>query len=312
MGKFSTLYDRSRVPLYLQVASVMRQRINSARWVEGERISTLEELEEEFGVARVTIRQAIELLRVEGLLRAQQGRGTFVSGRPPNNRWFNLATDFDSLLESIRNNVLKHVFIQRDAEPPELVPGEGKPAKAYTFLRSVQFNSGKPFSVVNLHLDQELFLRDSKQFTRSAALPKIVEMEDVVIVHAYQTFTIGVADPEIADLLEIGLGEPTADCHLTVIDDKGVAIYVADIHYLKNCFVLRNDLLKGGRPGHYNGTSAKRPRAVMADAAAEPPRHGVPDRKTPKTQARPHGVLRALARRRGKRTSSKTRSDRPA
>jgi GntR family transcriptional regulator len=281
MGKFSTLYDRSRVPLYLQVASVMRQRINSARWVEGERISTLEELEEEFGVARVTIRQAIELLRVEGLLRAQQGRGTFVSGRPPNNRWFNLATDFDSLLESIRNNVLKHVFIQRDTEPPELVPGEGKPAKAYTFLRSVQFNSGKPFSVVNLHLDQELFLRDSKQFTRSAALPKIVEMEDVVITHAYQTFTIGVADPEIADLLEIGLGEPTADCHLTVIDDKGVAIYVADIHYLKNCFVLRNDLLKGTGPRGYNGASAKKPRDAMADAAAEPPQHSAPDRKTP-------------------------------
>jgi GntR family transcriptional regulator len=277
MGKFSALYDRSRVPLYLQVASVMRQRINSARWVEGERISTLEELEEEFGVARVTIRQAIELLRAEGLLQAQQGRGTFVSGRPPNNRWLNLATDFDSLVESIRNNVLKRVFIQRDAEPPELIPGEGKPAKAYTFLRSVQFNSGRPFSVVNLNLDQELFLRDSKRFTRSAALPKIVEMEDVVITHVYQTFTIGVADPETADLLEIGLGEPTADCHLTVIDDKGVAIYVADIHYLKNCFVLRNDLLKGSGPGHDNGATIKKLRVAIVDAASEPAPHISPD-----------------------------------
>ena len=70
-------------------------------------------------------------------------------------------------------------------------------------------------------------MRDSKRFTRLAALPKIVEMEDVVITHAYQKFTIGVADPETADLLEIGLGEPTADCQLTVIDDKDVAIYVA-------------------------------------------------------------------------------------
>jgi len=281
MGRFSALYDRSRVPLYLQVASVMRQRINSARWVEGERISTLEELEQEFGVARVTIRQAIELLRVEGLLQAQQGRGTFVSGKAVNNRWLNLATDFDSLVESIRSNVLKRVFIQRDAEPPVLIPGEGNPAKAYTFLRSVQFNSGKPFSVVNLHLDQRLFLRDSKRFTRSAALPKIAEMEDVVITHAYQMFTIGVADPETADLLEIGLGEPTADCHLTVIDDKGVAIYVADIHYLKNCFVLRSDLLKHSGPGNGSGASTKKLRAAIVDAAAEPPRHSMPDRKAP-------------------------------
>jgi GntR family transcriptional regulator len=270
MGKFSTLYDRSRAPLYVQVASVMRQRVNSRRWAEGERISTLEELEEEFGVARVTIRQAIELLRAEGLLQAQQGRGTFVSGRPANNRWFNLATDFDSLVESIRNNVLKRVFIQRDAEPPALLPTEGNPAKAYTFLRSVQFNGGKPFSVVNLHLDQRLFLRDSKRFTRSAALPKIVEMEDVTITHAYQTFTIGVADPETADLLEIGLGEPTADCHLTVIDDKGVAIYVADIHYLKNCFVLRNDLLKGVAR-HDRGATACKLRGGPLEGALDHP-----------------------------------------
>jgi GntR family transcriptional regulator len=277
MGKFSTLYDRSRVPLYLQVASVMRQRINSSRWAEGERISTLEELEEEFGVARVTIRQAIELLRVEGLVQAQQGRGTFVSGKAANNRSVNLATDFESLVESIRNNVLKRVFIQRDAEPPTLIPGQGNPANAYTFLRSVQFNSGKPFSVVNLHLDQRLFLRDSKRFTRSAALPKIVEMDDVVITHAYQTFTIGVADPETADLLEIGLGEPTADCQLTVIDDKDIAIYVADIHYLKNCFVLRNDLLKGGGPGHGNGATTKTLRVAIVDAASEFAPHIEPD-----------------------------------
>ena len=99
MGKFSAIYDRSRVPLYLQVASVMRQRINSGYWADGEQISTLEELEEEFSLARVTIRQAIELLRAEGLLQAQQGRGTFVSGRAVNNRWLDLATDFDSLVE---------------------------------------------------------------------------------------------------------------------------------------------------------------------------------------------------------------------
>lgn len=268
MIKLSAIYDRSRVPLYLQVASVMRERINSGHWAEGERISTLEELEEEFGVARVTIRQAVELLRAEGLLQAQQGRGTFVCGKPTNHRWLNLATDFDSLVESIRNNVLKRVFIQRNAQPPDLAPAEGKPAEVYTFLKSVQFNSGKPFSVVNLHLDQRLYMRDHKRFTRSAALPKIVEMEDVVITHAYQTFTIGVADPETAELLEIGIGEPTADCHLTVTDQEGVAIYVADIHYLKSCFVLRNDLLARSARRRTGAATARKRRLMATGLAA--------------------------------------------
>jgi GntR family transcriptional regulator len=243
MGKFSAIFDRSRVPLYVQVASVMRQRINTNQWAKGDKISTLEELEKEFSVARVTIRQAIELLRNEGLLDAQQGRGTFVSGRTKNHRWLNLATDFESLVASIRQNVLKHVQIEKTATPPTLGEGEGTPAPAYTFLRSVQYNGGSPFSVVNLYLDSRIYARDSKRFTRTAALPEIVEMDDIVIAHANQTLTIGVADPETAELLKIGLGEPTADCHMVLIDDEDVAIYVADIHYIKDCFALRSDLL---------------------------------------------------------------------
>lgn len=244
MKKLSSLYDRSRIPLYIQVASVMRQRIENGHWLEGDKISTLEELEAEFGVARVTIRQAIELLRDEGLVDAQQGRGTFVSGKPKHNRWLNLANDFETMISLVKDNVLERVHIEENVVLPELDEREGRVADEYTFLRSVQYNDGEPFSVVNLHLAQDLFARDRKRFTLAAALPSIVEMKDVKIVHAHQTLTIGVADPETADLLKIGLGEPTADCRLVLVDDKGIAIYVASIHYHKDCFALRVDLLK--------------------------------------------------------------------
>ena len=129
------------------------------------------------------------------------------------------------------------------AAAPELKAGEGTPAEGYTFLRSVQYNNGEPFSVVNLHLAKHIFDKDRKRFTHSAALPQILEMPDVTISQAPQTFTIGVADPETANLLEIGLGEPTADSRLILIDDNGVAIYVASIHYHKDCFALRVELL---------------------------------------------------------------------
>ncbi|MDW9852003.1 GntR family transcriptional regulator [Sinorhizobium meliloti] len=243
MKKLSSLYDRSRVPLYLQVASVMRQRIETGHWLEGDKISTLEELESEFGVARVTIRQAIELLRDDGLLDAQQGRGTFVSGKPKHNRWLNLANDFDTVVASIKDNVIERVQIEENVSPPDLAEGEGRLADGYTFLRSIQYNHGEPFSAVNLFLAQHIFDRDRKRFAHSAALPMIVEMKDVKVAHAYQTLTIGVADPDTADHLKIGLGEPTADCRLVLVDESDVAIYVADIHYRKDCFALRVDLL---------------------------------------------------------------------
>ena len=243
MSMSSKIYDRSPTPLYIQVASIMRQRIDRGVWLPGDKISTLEELEVEFSVARVTIRQAIDLLRQDGLLDAQQGRGTFVSHKIKKNRWLNLATDLDAMVANIKDNVLKRVHVKEGAAPPELKPGEGEPAGGYTFLRSVQYNNGEPFSVVNLHIAKHIFDKDSKRFTHSAALPQIMEMDDVTISRAPQTLTIGVADPETANLLEIGLGEPTADCRLILIDDKDVAIYVADIHYQKDCFALRVELL---------------------------------------------------------------------
>lgn len=235
--------DRSRVPFYIQVAAVMRQRIDSGRWKQGDKISTIEELEKEFGVARVTIRQAIEILREEGLLNARQGRGTFVSGRPKERHWFNLANDLESVSENIKGNVLRIVHIDEESEPPVTDESEGTLAAHYTHIRSVQYNGEEPFAVVNLFLASDIFARDKKRFTRQPALPRILEMKDIKILHAFQTVTIGVAGIETSDLLKVGLGEPTADSRLVLVDGAGVAIYVAEFHYHRNCFALRRDLL---------------------------------------------------------------------
>ncbi len=230
----------------------MRQRIDAGRWKQGDQISTIEELEKEFGVARVTIRQAIEILREEGLLNARQGRGTFVSGRPREKHWFNLANDLESVSENIKGNVLRIVHIDEESAPPITDDNEGTLAPRYTHIRSVQYNGEEPFAVANLYLASEIFARDKKRFTKQPALPRVLEMKDVKILHALQTVTIGVASIETSELLKIGLGEPTADSRLVLVDSAGVAIYVAEFHYHRNCFALRRDLLdrpKGnGRP----------------------------------------------------------------
>src|SRR5260370_14889328 len=102
MSKLLKTYDRSRVPLYIQVAAVMRQRIERRQWQPGQKISTLVELEREFEVARVTVRQAVDILLQEGLLHCHQGRGTFVAEKPPSRHWLQPATDWGSPIDSIQ------------------------------------------------------------------------------------------------------------------------------------------------------------------------------------------------------------------
>lgn len=247
MSELSKVYDRSRVPLYIQVASVMRRRIETKQWLPGQKISTLVELEREFEVARVTIRQAIDILREEGLLHSQQGRGTFVAEKPVAKHWFKLATRWDVLVDAIRDNVPKRIKVDNPPPLPTLREGEGEIASKYVFMRSVQYKDGKPYGTVNLHLAEDIYRRAPDDFRQHPALSVLAALKDIDVQDAHQTIVIGSADPATADLLHVGLGAPIAECRCVVIDDRGVAIYVADIIYRSDAVKLHIDLLAGAR-----------------------------------------------------------------
>ncbi len=67
------------LPLFAQVESELRQRIVSNQLEAGSKLSSEAELEAEFGVSRITVRQALATLHAEGLIRKINGRGSFVT-----------------------------------------------------------------------------------------------------------------------------------------------------------------------------------------------------------------------------------------
>ena len=260
MSKLRTTYARSRVPLYIQVASALRQRIETGQWQVGQQIATLEELEREFEVARVTVRQAVELLQNEGLVHRHQGRGTFVADKLQDKHWLKLETTWDALVESIKDNVPTMIRVENPPPYPRLSDGEGRPAAEYVFLRSVQTKNGSPYALVDLHLDRGIYERSPQSFLTRTALPMLATMKGAEVERAHQTLVIGAADPGTAALLKVPLGTPTAECHCVVTNRKGVAIYVADIVYRNDCVKLHIDLLDRSTPRRRANGAAK-PRA---------------------------------------------------
>jgi len=243
MLELTRAYNRSLVPLYLQVASVMRQRIERREWLPRQKIPTLVELEEEFQVARVTVRQAVNILQEEGLLDSQQGRGTFVVEKPIIRHWVKLATSWNVLVESIRDNIPRPIKVANPPLRPNLRADEGKLSSKYIFQRSLQFKEDEPYGVVNVHLAQEIYRQSPAAFRQHPALSVLTDLKGADIQHAHQTVVIGSADPTTAELLGIGLGAPTAECRCVVVNGKGVAIYVADIIYRSDAIQLHIDLL---------------------------------------------------------------------
>ncbi|MCW3011355.1 MAG: GntR family transcriptional regulator [Solirubrobacterales bacterium] len=69
------------MPVYFQIALDLRHRLGDAEWSAGERIAPEVALAEEYGVSRVTIRQALAELVKDDLLERHQGSGTYVRER---------------------------------------------------------------------------------------------------------------------------------------------------------------------------------------------------------------------------------------
>ncbi len=219
------------MPRYLQVAAALRRRIREGQWTLGERITTIAELQEEFAVARVTVRQAIELLEQEGLLRSVQGKGTFVTGEMVADRWLRLAADWRGLIDPIRDNVPKPLPVRGAPPAPRIGPEDGTPAPAYAYLRSVQKRGGKPFALASVHVAKDVYAKAPDAYKSRVALAVLVEREGARIARARMSFAIGAADVEAAKHLKLALDTPIVTARGIVTDAAGVAIYVGEFVY---------------------------------------------------------------------------------
>jgi GntR family transcriptional regulator len=66
------------VPVWRQLAAILKQRIDDGTYPPDTAIPSLVKLTAEFGVAEVTVRKAVDALKREGLLAGTPGKGTYV------------------------------------------------------------------------------------------------------------------------------------------------------------------------------------------------------------------------------------------
>lgn len=77
-GLGMTIDPGSEVPVYQQVAAILRERIRSGEITR--RLPSLKAVQQETGAAHGTVEKAFALLRDEGLIRPVTGKGFYVTG----------------------------------------------------------------------------------------------------------------------------------------------------------------------------------------------------------------------------------------
>ena len=235
-------FASSPVPRYSRVADVLRQRITRGIWLQGQRLPSLEALGVEFQVARVTMRRSIELLARDGLVRAQQGRGTFVIGQPARARPISVVTTLDELTRFYRDTSPVIVNIDESITSPPLRESDGTPAERYVFMRRVHSQQGVPYCVINIYLDEAIFRKSPKRFREQTVIPILGTLKGVQIADARQVLTIGAADTEVAKLLRLAVNAPVAEVRRVFKAPNGRVIYLGEVTYRGDAIQLQMNL----------------------------------------------------------------------
>lgn len=224
--------SRSTVSRYIQLATLFRRRIEAGVWGTGTRIPTVDELAAEYGVARATIRQALDQIEADGLIERFRAKGTFVRHGPAQRLWCEVQTDWGGLLRSREGAEIEILGQAAGVLPPILPDRLGQAAPSYQHLRRRHSRRGQAFLLADVYLDSRLWpLVPAADLTSQTALSLVARIPGIELVDARQTLTIGSADVETAERLAMPLNAPVAHVSRAAVDAAGTVVLVADGTY---------------------------------------------------------------------------------
>jgi GntR family transcriptional regulator len=235
-------FGDSPVPRYAQLADLFRARISRGTWAPGRALPTIEQLTREFDVARVTVRQAINVLAREGLVSPERGRGTYVNEVPKRARSLRLGMTLRDLADVYRHDKPQLTLIEQASAMPRLGPEEGKPAPAYHFMRRVHSRDGERYCVISIYLDRRIFKKAPARFRRETIIPVLLDLPGIKVAHASQTLGIGTADMDVARHLGVPVNAPVAEVRRLCLAPDGTVIYLGEVTYRGDYIRLEMDL----------------------------------------------------------------------
>lgn len=198
-SKISALDRRSVEPLYRQLAGHLLALIDSGALPPGQRLPSEPELMTQYGVSRITVRQAIGLLGRSGKLLTQRGKGTYVAGQV-------VRHDLDALqgfYQSLRSQGIEPQTRLLDWSTDagtlsgELPPGLALPVR----LRRLYAIEDRPFAVVTGYLPSGAAELGKARAARLTVYEILSQYMGVVVDHADVTIRCERVPREIGQLL---------------------------------------------------------------------------------------------------------------
>ena len=233
------------IPLYHQLQAIVAERISSGEWPPGRQIPSERELCAEFGVSRITVRQALSALTNEGWLARQQGVGTFVAPRRIEQR-LNRLTGFTDEMEEHGQPVGARLLRLEQLPAPFAVAQSlrQKPGDPAVVVQRLRLVSDEPLALETAYLPGDRCGGLLHEPLAEQSLYRILtEKYGIVPTHADQQIEAVACPAAEASLLGLRKGMPVLHMIRVTSDQDGRPFEHTESFYRGDRYIFRVELL---------------------------------------------------------------------
>jgi GntR family transcriptional regulator len=245
--------------VFRQIADHLRAAIMSGRLSEGDQIPSESQMLEHYGVTRMTVRQALGVLKGEGLVVSEHGRGVYVRPRPRVRR---LGSDrfarqhrdqgkaaFLAEVEGVGGKPTVDQITVTEEEPPEDVVerlrlGYSEPA---IVRRRRYLIDGHPVELATSFIPGDIARGTAiaEQNTGPGGIYARLEELGHRLDHYDEEIRARMPGPDESRRLLLGAGVPVFHLTRTAVDVEGRAVEVCDTVMSSDAYVLDYQLPAG-------------------------------------------------------------------
>jgi GntR family transcriptional regulator len=224
-------------PHYRQIEQTLRERIAALR--PGDRLPSDAELCAEFGVSRMTARNAMQRLAEDGLIDRQPGRGSFVAEPPAHRRANRLMTFTQEMLRRGRlpsSRMLIRVI--RPSSAAEAASLGIPPRQPVVHLRRLRLADDEPIAIESAILIGPCADAVMTADLAHGSLHETLARSGYVLRRGTGTIAAAAATAEEARLLGIRTGDPLLVERRVIVDSHGRRIEATESVYPADRYAL--------------------------------------------------------------------------
>lgn len=237
-GESKAVIDAAHGPQYRRIEQALRERITTLR--PGDRLPSDAELTLEFGVSRMTARNAMQRLAEDGLIERQPGRGSFVAEPPAHRRANRLMTFTKEMLR--RGLTPSSRLLARSIRPstPAEAASLGVPARQpVVHLRRLRCADDKPIAIestILLGVSADAVM--TADLTRGSLHEALTRAGFALRRGTGTISAAAAATAEDARLLSIRVGDPLLVERRVISDSHGRPIEATESRYPADRYAL--------------------------------------------------------------------------